>query len=314
MSSTQMITETTQEHRARLLHIQAERQQAREAEAARQEAEFAAEMERLEEEAAREAEEKRLAEEKKQEEARIAEEQRIEREKREEAERVIRARDKALEHYAREQQKEKDRAAKELAERRERAATAASCWIGTMMPREPLGSTKKMYKSASLVRDNSDEEVTPVATLRGVKCKRMTAQIGRTPLPEDDDPNSGDNDDEPPSPPRLREPCVRCTTQGKASQCLPQPGHPKAHACAVCHRQRQRCSWSGDNALRRSQSKQTRVEEPVYLGEARRIAEKKFGGVEFGEKLDELAWRIGVLEWFASCSTMVLEQIGGILE
>ncbi|KAJ3990826.1 hypothetical protein F5050DRAFT_1716583 [Lentinula boryana] len=194
-----------------------------------------AEMERLEEEAAREAEEKRLAEEKKQEEARIAEEQQREREKREEAERVNRARDKALAQYAREQQKEKDRATKELAERREHAAAAASRRMGTTTPHEPLGSTKKIYKSASLVRDDSDEEVTPVATPRGVKRKRMTAQIGRTPLHEDDDPNSGDDDDEPPSPPRLHEPCVRCTTQGKASQCLPQPGRPKAHACVVCH-------------------------------------------------------------------------------
>ncbi|KAJ3991321.1 hypothetical protein F5050DRAFT_1716187 [Lentinula boryana] len=238
MSSTHTITETTQEHHVHLLREQVERQRAREEEAARQEAEFAAEMQRLEEEAAREAEEKRkeeerLAEEKQKEEERKQEEEWIMEEEKKVEELRAQARDKAFHRMVEESRKEKAKAAQELAERWERAASAASCRMGMTTPREPLGSRPKTYKSAAIVGDSSDEDVALE------KEKGSTPRGIGGPPGGDSDPGSGNNEDD----------------------------------------------------------KDNKEEEPgEYLGDARRITEKKFGGIEFGAKLDGLERQLGALE------------------
>ncbi|KAJ4000792.1 hypothetical protein F5050DRAFT_1803843 [Lentinula boryana] len=310
MSSTQTHTETTQECCARLLREQAEHQREHELEAARQEEEFTAEMQRLEEEVVREAEEQRIAEEKKKEEERLAEERITEQEKQEEARRA-QAQDTAFHRMVEESRKEKAKAAQELAERWERAASAASRRMGTTALREPLGSKQKIYKSTAIVRDSSEEEIAEGkekekgVTPRGVKRNRirMVGQIGGPPG-GDSNPGSGDDEDdkddeEEDSGTLNKAPCLRCVSQGRPLDCRPQSGGRKTQACIVCHRQWQRCSWSGNNVSRRSQTKQPRIdiaEKGEYLGDARRIAEKKFGGVEFGEKLDGLERRLGALE------------------
>ncbi|KAJ3990835.1 hypothetical protein F5050DRAFT_1716576 [Lentinula boryana] len=124
----------------------------------------------------------------------------------------------------------------------------------------------------------------------------------------DSDPGSGDdeddehNEEEDPGTSN-KAPCLQCVLQGRPLDCKPQSGGRKTQACIMCHHQWQRCSWSGNNALRRSRTKRPRInimEKGEYLGDARRIAEKKFGGVEFGEKLDGLEHRLGALERFTS--------------
>ncbi|KAJ3990942.1 hypothetical protein F5050DRAFT_1813217 [Lentinula boryana] len=231
-----------------------------------------------EEEAARAAEEKRLAEE------RIAkqkkEEERIVAEERKEEERRALARDAAFHRMVEENRKEKEKA---RAERQLRGGLRA-----------PL---EKIYKSMSIVPDSSEEanepESTQVPTPGGVKRTRMIARIGGPPS-DDSKHGSGDeededDDEEEPDQVPSKTPCSRCVSQGKPRECKPH--------------------WSGNNTSWRSRSKRMKVdhaESGECLGDTRRIAEKKFGGVEFGGKLDGLERRLGALERFASRLTMAI--------
>ncbi|KAJ3978649.1 hypothetical protein F5890DRAFT_1559930 [Lentinula detonsa] len=180
MSTTSTTTETTQERRERLLRLQEERQRVREAEAARQAAEFEEEMRRLEEEAAHEAE--LAAEKKRLEEEKIAEQARRAEEQRKESERSARDRARALKKLEEEKRKEKanSRVTDEAAKRRELAAAAALRRSLPQSPQPASGSQshKKLIKSPSKVRDDSEElteeEEEEVPAPRGVKRKVMT--------------------------------------------------------------------------------------------------------------------------------------------
>ncbi|KAJ3792915.1 hypothetical protein GGU11DRAFT_812265 [Lentinula aff. detonsa] len=211
MSTTSNDNETIQQQRERILQAQAARQRAREEEIARQEAEFAAEMERIEaeEKAAQEAEEKRLAEEQRikeekrqEEEKRVAEERRIAEEqrkkqeelaekKRNEERRIAEERRRAEEvaaqaedaressaAYAKlmqENRVERERATKELEKRQKRIPS-----VTVVIPPRSSGSKKKLFKSKSVISDESSEEekeLTPAP--RGEKRKRLIKMIAK---------------------------------------------------------------------------------------------------------------------------------------
>ncbi|KAJ3991195.1 hypothetical protein F5050DRAFT_1716284 [Lentinula boryana] len=256
MSTTSTTTETTQQRRERLLHVQEERQRLREAEAARQAAEFEEEMKCLEEEAAREAElaaeKKRLEEEKMAEQARRAEEQCRE------AERIAWDRARALKRLEEERKKEKEansRVVDEAAKCRELAA-AAALRRSLPQPSQPASGsqphTKKVIKLPSKVRDDSEElteEEEELPTPQGVKRKMMTVMIGSAPDPDDgSNPASGDDGDGPASP-------------------SPSP----SNARSPCNR------WSGENAAHRSRVKQGKLEDELYQGPTRRVTERRIG-------------------------------------
>ncbi|KAJ3779657.1 hypothetical protein GGU10DRAFT_382063 [Lentinula aff. detonsa] len=270
MSTTSTITETMQQRRERLLRIQAERQHAREVEEARQAAKFEAEM------------------------------------KRKETERVARERAKALKKLAEEKKKEDE----ELAKRCDLAAAAALRRSGPPTSQSASGSKpkpKKVVKSSSQVRDESEELTEEEEQLapRGVKQKIMTVMIGNAPDPDDGyDPASGDDGEDPASPSQSRPPCDRCVLQQRQDECRPQEGNRRAQACAVCHHQRQRCSWSGENAARRSRvkkakSEKAKSEDEAYEGPARRVTERRIGMEQmsmFAEHNREVERRLQVIE------------------
>ncbi|KAJ3978400.1 hypothetical protein F5890DRAFT_1560406 [Lentinula detonsa] len=326
MSTTSTITETTQQRRDRLLRVQAERQRAREAEEARQAAEFEAEMKALEEEAAREAE--AAAEKKRLEEQRLAEQKRRAEEKQKESERVARERAKALKKLAEDKRKENARTkvTEDLATRRELAAAAAIRRSGPPTSQSASGSkpkTKKMVKSPSQVRDESEElteEEEEQPAPRGVKRKMMTVMIGSAPDPDDGyDPASGDDGRDPasPSPSQSRAPCDRCVLQHREDECRPQEGNRRTQACAVCHHQRQRCSWSGENASRRSRVKKTKLEDEIYEGPARRVTERRIGMEQmamFAEHNREVERRLQVIERYTGRTAMAMERVAMALE
>ncbi|KAJ3746355.1 hypothetical protein DFH05DRAFT_1522959 [Lentinula detonsa] len=337
MSTTSTITETTQQHRDRLLlslvdlqqllRVQAERQRAREAEEARQAAEFEAEMKALEEEAAREAE--IAAEKKRLEEKKLAEQKGRAEEKRKETERVAQERAKALKKLAEDKRKEEDARVKvteELAKRRELTAAAALRRSGPPTSQSASSSkpkTNKMVKSPSQVRNESEElteEEEEQPTPRGVKQKVMRVMIGNAPDPDDGyDPASGDDGEDPasPSPSQSRPPCDRCVLQHHQDECRPQEGNRRAQACAVCHHQRQRCSWSGENAARRSRVKRTKLEDEVYEGPTRRVTERRIGMEQvamFAEHNREVERRLQVIERYTGRTAMAMERVAMALE
>ncbi|KAJ3983784.1 hypothetical protein F5890DRAFT_1597120 [Lentinula detonsa] len=285
-------TKTAQQCRERLLAAQVECQRLCDEEIARQEAEFAAEMERLEEEAPREEEEKWIEEEKREklaeerrlaeamqlEEERIAElrrfeeeivreEKRVTEEKKQEKIRIAEAQRREEERVAEaedaqeqnnvfaklveENRIEKEKAAKKLAKRREPASNATRPAVSIVIPPRALGSTSKVFKSKSVISDKSDDVVMgerEVETPRSVKRKRpikMIAKNGNYPDPTSD--RDAEEDDE---------------NVGSPSQ--PHSACTRTQACEPCHVQRQRCSWIGDHASRRSQGKRAKLEDDIY--------------------------------------------------
>ncbi|KAJ4483955.1 hypothetical protein J3R30DRAFT_3698995 [Lentinula aciculospora] len=172
-------------------------------------------------------------------------------------------------------------ALQELQEHRDRAARAASRRTSDQTSREPSGSKQKIFKSASVVRD------TPEVERLVLKRKQPVSVIGVAPDPDEDptpgndesDDEDDDDDDPPPTPSRNRKVCLRCVTQGNTVNCIAQPGKPRTQACLRCHQQRQWCSWSGENAARRSRRKKLRVDkENRYQGPARCVAERSLNG------------------------------------
>ncbi|KAJ3793919.1 hypothetical protein GGU11DRAFT_847693 [Lentinula aff. detonsa] len=172
--STTNDNKTIQQRRERILQAQATRQRAREEEIARQEVEFAAEMERIEaeEKAAREE----VAEKKRLEERRIAEErQRVEEAAAEAEDKHVRS--AAYAKLVEENRVEQEKAAKELEKRQKRPVAKAQPVTVVILP-QPLGSKKKIFKSKSVISDDSDieeREVTPAP--RGEKRKRRIKMI-----------------------------------------------------------------------------------------------------------------------------------------
>ncbi|KAJ3978751.1 hypothetical protein F5890DRAFT_1559740 [Lentinula detonsa] len=306
MSTTSNDNETIQQRRKRILQAQAARQQAREEEIARQEAEFAAEMERIkaEEKAAREVEEKRKAEERRREEEKRWEEERKKRleecriaeERRRAEEAMAEAEDErvcsaAYAKLVEENRVEREKAAKEL-EKRQKRPVAKAQPVTVVILLRPSGSKKKSFKSKSVISDDSDaeeREATPAP--RGEKRKRpikMIARGGHHSDPDDDfEPEQDGSNPPPPSNDLLqnRPACSQCVSIGRPSECRPQSSRRQAQACVVCHQQRQRCSWSGDNASRRSRGKWVKLDDDVYEGPATRVGERRFEGPGIAEQL-----------------------------
>ncbi|KAJ3791590.1 hypothetical protein GGU11DRAFT_751458 [Lentinula aff. detonsa] len=96
---------------------------------------------------------------------------------------------------------------------------------------------------------------------------------------------------------------------------LPNPVPHVLAACEVCHQQRQRCSWSGDNAARRSRSKRVKLDEDdVYEGPAARVGERKrVEGTEMAEQLARIAEQNQDLVKLLRQSLVVQEQMLGIM-
>ncbi|KAJ3798875.1 hypothetical protein GGU11DRAFT_779432 [Lentinula aff. detonsa] len=320
MSTNSNDSETIQQRREHILQAQAARQRARKEEVARQEAEFAAEMERIEaeEKAAREAEEKAARE---AEEQRRAEEQRIEEEKRREEEKKV-AEEKKLpeekrvieeqrkqqelaerrqeelaeqaaaeaedEHeqnaaYAKlveENKKEKERAAKELEKRQKQPAKSHR--VDVEIPVSTSSPRRRAFKFKAIISDDSGDEVVeqPKEVVpRGTKRKRTIKMVARSgndkESNEDPTPETAGGPQESSSQPQPR----------KTADCHPQNASRPTQACIVCHQQRQRCSWSGDNVSRRSRGKRVKLDDEVYEGPAARVGERRFKGPGIAEQL-----------------------------
>ncbi|KAJ3791473.1 hypothetical protein GGU11DRAFT_832002, partial [Lentinula aff. detonsa] len=311
-------TETAQQRRERLLAAQAERQRLRDEENARQEAEFAAEMSRLEEEAAREEEEKRLAEERRvAEEKRIAEERRVEEEKRVaeekraeekriaeeklaaerelaeamrlEEERIAELKRFEEEVLDEENREEKNKAARELEKRRKSISKPPRLDVEVLVPL--TSPRRKTFKSKAIITDESDDEVVeqPRKVIpRGTKRKRTIKMIAKG------GPDLDTIDNDTPPPPDNSQPhsaCSRCVMIGRPSDCRPQSTTRTTQACEICHQQKQRCSWSGENAARRPRGKRVKLdEEEVYEGPAARAGERRrVEGTEVAEQLARIA-------------------------
>ncbi|KAJ3978502.1 hypothetical protein F5890DRAFT_1560229 [Lentinula detonsa] len=308
--------------------IEAEEKAAREAEERRKAEEQRVAEERRKAKEKRIAEEKRLAEEQKleeqrrqEEEERIAEEQRVVEEqkkqqekkaemRREDAERRAEAKRREEERAAveaaaeeedeqeqttafaeivEENKKEKGRAAKELEKRRKQPAKARN--VKVEVPTPSSGSRRKTFKSKAIISEDSEDEgedTRKEVAPRGVKRKRTIRMIAKG-------SNTSDLDGEPagaqppPDPSLLRPACDQCVLLGRPSECRPQSTRRQAQACAVCHHQRQRCSWSGDNAARRSRGKRVKLDDDeVYEGPAARVGERRFEGPGVAEQLATL--------------------------
>ncbi|KAJ3791675.1 hypothetical protein GGU11DRAFT_804145 [Lentinula aff. detonsa] len=265
MSNSSNDNETIQQRRERILQAQAARQRAREEEIARQEAEKA-EEERVIREKKKEQE---IAEKKRLEERRITEEkQRVE--EAAAAAEDERIRNAAYAKLVEENRVEREKAAKELEKRQKRPVAKAQPVTVVITPR-PSGSKKKSFKSKSIISDDSDvEQREAMPAPRGEKRKRPIKMI------------------------------ARCVSIGRPSECRPQSSRRQAQACVVCHQQRQRCSWSGDNASRRSRGKR---------GPAARAGERRFEGPGIAEQLAAIVGQNKDLIDIARRSLVLQQQI-----
>ncbi|KAJ3780151.1 hypothetical protein GGU10DRAFT_381097 [Lentinula aff. detonsa] len=192
-----------------------------------------------------------------------------------------------------ENKKEKERAAEDLEKRRKHTAKSHR-GIDVEIPVPPSESRRKTFKSKAVISDDSDEEGEgkgKESAPRGVKRKRtikMIAKGDNTSVPDgESDPIPGQVENSEPLQPRSA--CTRCVMIGRPSECWPQSTRRQAQACAVCHQQRQRCSWSGDNAARRSQGKRVKLDDEVYEGPTARIGERRFEGPGIAEQLATIA-------------------------
>ncbi|KAJ3743515.1 hypothetical protein DFH05DRAFT_1618669 [Lentinula detonsa] len=272
------------------------------AEAMRLEDERIAELKKFEEELL--IEEKRAAEEKRKELEKVAELKRRE-DKRaadaaEDAEEE-REQNAAYVKLVEENRKEREKAAKELERRQRRAPAAKTRAVDVVIPPLPSGSRSKVFKSKSVISDDSDAmdvDKEQVETPRGVKRKRpikMIAKKGNVPAPigdfdaEEEDREEAEEEREVPSPSQRRPACTRCVLLGKPASCRPQSTTQRTQACELCHVQRQQCSWIEDHASRRSRGKRAKVEDEIYQGPAARVGERKFEGLGIAEQLATLA-------------------------
>ncbi|KAJ3792012.1 hypothetical protein GGU11DRAFT_866734 [Lentinula aff. detonsa] len=103
--------------------------------------------------------------------------------------------------------------------------------------------------------------------------------------PEFERDNERPLDDPSPSRPA----CSRCIMIGRPLECHPQSSQRQAQACAICHQQQQRCSWSGDNAARRSRAKRVKLDDEMYEGPATRVGERRLEGPGIAEQLATIA-------------------------
>ncbi|KAJ3991266.1 hypothetical protein F5050DRAFT_1812736 [Lentinula boryana] len=253
---------------------------------------------------------------KRREEKRLAEEVAAEAEDKQE-------RDYAYAKLIGESKKEKEKAANELAKRMKHHPAAKQRQVDVVITPRPSGSKNKSFKSKSVISDDSEDAGVEVGMKeRGVKRKRTIKMIAKNATtPDSDDgfePDSNREDDDapqsPPNPSQPRSACSRCSFLGKAAECRPQSTQRRTQACELCHLQRQRCSWSGNNASRQARGKRVKIEvEELYEGPASRIAARGFGGSEVLDQLDHLKQRLGALERYASRSTMALERMVAIL-
>ncbi|KAJ3978222.1 hypothetical protein F5890DRAFT_1560790 [Lentinula detonsa] len=142
----------------------------------------------------------------------------------------------------------------------------------------------------------------------------MIARSGGTPDPIDEVNAEDEDDGEPPSPSQPRSACTRCVLLGKPESCRPQTTRRKTQACELCHVQRQRCSWIGDHASRRSRGKRAKLEDDIYRGPAARVTERKFAGPDVAEQLAVMVGQNIELVGIARRSLEVQERILTIME
>ncbi|KAJ3791549.1 hypothetical protein GGU11DRAFT_751550 [Lentinula aff. detonsa] len=132
-------------------------------------------------------------------------------------------------------------------------------------------------------------------------------EVARQDYGEYDPELERDNERSPDDPSSSRPACSRCIMIGRPSECRPQSSRRQAQACTICHRQRQRCSWSGDNAARRSQAKRVKLDNEVYEGPAARVGERRLEGTGIAEQLATITKHNEELVNIARCS-LVLQQ------
>ncbi|KAJ3978651.1 hypothetical protein F5890DRAFT_1559927 [Lentinula detonsa] len=158
---------------------------------------------------------------------------------------------------------------------------------------------RRIFKLKAIISEESGDEV--VEQLRemiprGTKWKRTIKMIAKG------GPAEATIDNDTPLPltiPNLVLPALVVPTQ----------------ACKVCHQQRQRCSWSGDNAARRPRSKRVKLDdEDVHEGPATRIGERRRAeGNEAAEQLARIAEQNQDIISLLRKSIVVQEQMLGIM-
>ncbi|KAJ3791417.1 hypothetical protein GGU11DRAFT_833311, partial [Lentinula aff. detonsa] len=209
--------------------------------------------------------------------------------------------------------KEKERAAKDLEKRRKSISKPLGHDVEVLVP---MASPRcKAYKSKAIISDESDDEVVEQpreVNPRGTKRKRMIKMITKG------GPTEATIDNNTPLPPdnsQPRPPCSRCVMIGRPSDCRPQSTTRPTQACKICHQQRQRCSWSGDNAARRSRSKRVKLDdEDVYEGPAARAGERRrVEGTEAAEQLVRIAEQNQDVVNLLRRSLVVQERMLGIM-
>ncbi|KAJ3791999.1 hypothetical protein GGU11DRAFT_866932 [Lentinula aff. detonsa] len=313
--------------------IEAEEKAAREVEEKRIAEEKLAEEQRL-------AEEKRVEEEKQREEARkVAEEKRIAEEKKKQDKirlAEVQQREKArLEEEAaaeaeeeqlraitfaklvEENKKEKEKTAKEL--EKWQKPTAKLHRVDVEIPLTTSSPRRKIFKSKAIISEDSSDEVVEQpreVITRGTKRKRTIKMIAKGGDNLDPVVDKGDNTTSlPPDVSQLRSACSRCVMIGRPSDCRPQSTQRPTQACEVCHQQRQRCSWSGDNAAHRLRGKQVKLdEEEAYEGPAARAGERRrVEGTKVVEQLARIAEQNQDLVKLLRQSLVVQEQMLGIM-
>ncbi|KAJ3978788.1 hypothetical protein F5890DRAFT_1559657 [Lentinula detonsa] len=273
------------------------------AEAMRLEDERIAELKKFEEELL--IEEKRAAEEKRKELEKVAELKRRE-DKRaadaaEDAEEE-REQNAAYVKLVEENRKEREKAAKELERRQRRAPAAKARAVDVVVPPRPSGSRSKVFKSKSVISDDSDVmdvDKEQVETPQGVKRKRpikMIAKKDNVPAPigdfdaEEEDREEEEEEREVPSPPNV-------VQRARDAFYL-----------------RQRCSWIEDHASRRSRGKRARVEDEMYQGPATRVGERRrVEGTDIAEQLARIAGQNQDLVKLLRQSLVVQEKMLGIM-
>ncbi|KAJ3978444.1 hypothetical protein F5890DRAFT_1598653 [Lentinula detonsa] len=275
------------------------------------------------------AEEKRIAEEKlaaerelaeamRLEEERIAELKRFEEEVLDEEKRVAEVEDareqsKAFAKLLEENREEKNKAARELEKRRKSISKPPRLDVEVLVPL--TSPRRKTFKSKAIITDESDDEVVeqPRKVIpRGTKRKRTIKMIAKG------GPDLDTINNDTPPPPDNSQPhsaCSRCVMIGRPSDCRPQSTTRTTQACEICHQQKQRCSWSGENAARRPRGKRVKLdEEEVYEGPAARAGERRrVEGTEVAEQLARIAEQNQDLVKLLRQSLVVQEKMLGIM-
>ncbi|KAJ3791522.1 hypothetical protein GGU11DRAFT_830864 [Lentinula aff. detonsa] len=225
----------------------------------------------------------------------------------------------ALAKLVEENKKEKAKAAKELEKRQKTISKPTRPDVEISVP--TTSPRRKAFKSKAIISDESDDEMIeqPREVIpRGTKRKRTIKMIAKgmsSSRPDGDKEPIPEQVTQPPSQnSQPRSACSRCILIGRPSECRPQSTGRQAQACAVCHQQRQRCSWSGDNAARRSRGKRVKVDEDVYEGPAARVGERRRNeGTELAEQLSKIAEQNQDLVKLLRQSLVVQEQMLGVM-